>query len=269
MCRGAGTPGAEPCNSGCPKDPHPAWWLGLGTQRGSCATWLDSHQPPLPPARPQWEAGRPGPGSPAGCACSRRRLGAGPVHPWVLRCGGDGLDQRLASCHSSLLPGGSSPRPPGRGPTHQAGRPDAEAPGCWPRLLAQGPGCGCSAGPPPAGAGSRLWSLGTQLPCGRPGGTLPATRGALCPAESPAWGSAAAPSPVPPGPCSAVGRGAQVCPGWGGEGPAHLPVGATARHTVPWGASPAQRTRLHRRPPAAGPGRGRGVRRALPAQVPP
>lgn len=51
-----------------------------------------------------------------------------------------------------------------------------------------------------------------------------------------------------------------------GRGPAHLPAGATARHTGPWRASRRWRMRLLRRLPAAAPGVGVAVSRALQAR---
>lgn len=139
------------------------------------------------------------------------------------------------------------------------------APGCWPRWPAPGPGCGCSAGPPPAGARSRLWSLQAQLPCDQARRISPATEPgaihpvslALNPCHPPCWGPAADPCRVPPGlTLQQVGvRSVSNLPL--GEAPAHLPVGASAHHTVLRGVLPAWRTHQRRRLPTAGPRGGR------------
>ena len=138
--------------------------------------------------------------------------------------------------------------PPGRGHTHRAGPQSAEGPGRPLRPLPPwGLGCRWSVCPPSAGGYSRLWSLRAQGPCNWAG------RGpAVCPGGS-HWVVCGCPSWAL---LQAQRRGVGARP-WEGGDPAHLPVGATARHTGLQGTSPTWRTPRHRRPPAAGPGVGR------------
>lgn len=163
-----------------------------------------------------------------------------------------GVESRVTPVPGPQGQPSSLPLPPGRGHTHQAGPRGTAALGRQPGRPARGPGCGCSAGPPPAGACSCLWSLpGTGVPWGRAGAPLtsqPQDQGPFAPLLRLL------------SPCLTPAPGVYSCPqrGWGQEGPAHLLGGATAHHTVPRGASPVWRTRLSRHLPAAGPGAAAG-----------
>lgn len=203
--------------------------------------------------------------------------GAQPVFLRILGCRGRG---RETGWSRDWLPAGVHHR---EQPTPVPGPPGAAPP---PRLRSHSPGrppkCrgtgvlseGCSMGP-------RVWLLrestssrravlllvtvGHRLLVAGLRGPLTSRR-AKGPTQCLA--SAASSSESLPGSllCRSRAAGCQES-GRGTGGPAHLSVGATARHTAPWRVSPTWRTCLHHRLHTAGPGWGLDIRRALPTPI--